>query len=120
MTFPADLAYRGTDLLAVGVPDRSANGSDPDEESGVETGRTSEWAVHNTAVLTSIHAQAGRSEGCATKVRHGPSRQSLNLDLRQPAAICGNLRRYAATCGTRPACSGRPGDSPVAKKFLPL
>jgi DNA-binding protein HU-beta len=68
------------------------NASDPVGELGIETGQACEWAVHNTAVLPSIHAQAGRSEGVCEKARHGSNRRSLNLNLRQLAAISGNLR----------------------------
>jgi|SRR5450631_3860336 hypothetical protein len=113
MAPPAELAHHGMDRLAVGASDEVSERLRSRRRIRVETGQACEWAVHNTAVLPSIHAQAGRSEGCATKVRRVPNRRSLNLNLRQLAAISGNLRHPS---GFFPA----PGRQSRREKFLLL
>ena len=89
------------------------NGSDPVGELGVETGQACEWAVHNTAVLPAIHAQGRPIRGVCEKARRVPNRRSLNLNLRQLAAISGNLRHPS---GLFPA----PGRQSRREKFLLL
>ena len=38
--------------------------------------------------------------------------------VKASTSICGNLRQYPATCGNRPACSRRQGDSPPSREIL--
>jgi hypothetical protein len=104
MTYPAEMAYRGMDRLAVGTPDVS-RGFHPSENQVSRPADVLRVGRSQHGRLPSIHAPGWLIRGVCDEGPPWPSRRSLNLNY---VARHGYLGRPAGL-------SQREGDSPAVR-----